>query len=161
MKNFNALHILFFCSSLFLFSCNEKTDNKSQYLSETQELKILLSDPVETLDPLKIVYSSDWEVANNIFEGLVSIDFDGKIQNELVDSITIKQDNLTYKFNLKPNVFFHDSPCFEKGKGRKLNSSDIYYTFQRLAKRDYKFSNWHLISDKILGIEDYGCVKKE
>ena len=155
MKNFNALHILFFCFLHFLFSCRGKTDNKSQYLSETQELKILLSDPVETLDPLKIVYSSDWEVANNIFEGLVSINFSGQVQNVLVDSVTIKPDNLTYNLKLKPNVFFHDSPCFQNGKGRKLNSTDIYYTFQRLAKRNYKFSNWHLISDKIVGIEDY------
>ncbi len=155
MKNFNALHILFFCASFFLFSCSEKTDKESEYRHENQELKILLSDPVETLDPLKIVYSSDWEVANNIFEGLVSINFDGRIQNVLVDSITIAKDNLTYKFKLKPKVYFHDSPCFLSGKGRKLNSSDIYYTFERLSKRNYKFSNWHLISDKITGIEDY------
>lgn len=155
MKNFSALNILFFCSSLLILSCKEKTDNKSQYQNKNQNLKILLSDPVETLDPLKIVYSSDWEVANNIFEGLVSIDFDGKIQNVLVDSILIMQDNLTYNFQLKPNIFFQDSPCFKNGKGRKVNSSDINYTFERLAKKNYKFSNWHLISDKIVGIEDY------
>ena len=155
MKNFNLAHLLFFCSSLFFLSCNEKTDNKSQYKYEKQDLKILLSDPVETLDPMKIVYSSDWEVANNIFEGLVSIDFDGQIKYVLVDTISIMQDNLTYYFKLKSNIFFHDSPCFYKGIGRKLNSNDINYTFERLAKKNYQFSNWHLISDKILGIEDY------
>jgi oligopeptide transport system substrate-binding protein len=155
LKNLKLPHILFLYIFTLTLSCKEKTDNKSKFLQEKQELKILLSDPVETLDPLKIVYSSDWEVANNIFEGLVSIDFDGKIQNVLVDSILIMQDNLTYNFQIKPNVFFQDSPCFENGKGRKLNSSDINYTFERLAKKNYKFSNWHLISDKIVGIEDY------
>lgn len=155
MKNFNLAHILFFCSSLFFLSCNEKTDNKSQYKHEKKDLKILLSDPVETLDPMKIVYSSDWEVAANIFEGLVSIDFDGQIRKVLVDTVSIMQDNLTYYFKIKSNVFFHDSPCFDRGIGRKLNSNDINFTFERLAKKNYQFSNWHLISDKILGIEDY------
>lgn len=155
MKNFNLPHILFYCSSILLISCSDKADNRSQYNPKKQDLKILLSDPVETLDPMKIVYSSDWEVANNIFEGLVTLDFDGQVENVLVDTISILQDNLTYYFKIKPNVFFHDSPCFEGGKGRKLNSTDINYTFERLAKKNYKFSNWNLIRNKIVGMEEY------
>lgn len=148
-------HILFL-ALIFLLSCsNHKKDTLSDNQNPSQKLKIILSDPVETLDPLKIIYSPDWKVASNIFEGLVSINEKNEIVNELVKSIKISADLLTYRFSLKNNIYFQDSPCFNKGAGRKLNSKDIVYTFKRLANKENNFSNWQAISDKISGIKDY------
>lgn len=148
-------HILIISSIYFSLACDQKKDNQSQFDKSNQNLKILLSDPVETLDPIKILYDSDWKVASNIFEGLVSFDENDLIINELVSSIEISKDRLKYLFQLKDGVYFHDSPCFNNGKGRELNSSDVKYTFERLASKDNNFFNWQLISNKIVGIDKY------
>lgn len=148
-------HILIISSIYFSFACDQKKDNQSQFDHPKNNLKILLSDPVETLDPIKILYDSDWKVASNIFEGLVSFDENDLIINELVSSIEISKDRLEYLFQLKDGVYFHDNPCFANGKGRELNSSDVKYTLERLSIKDNKFSNWQLISNKIVGIDQF------
>jgi len=154
LKKF-IFHIFLFTSFLFLPSCIQKKDVKSENKIPKQELQILLTDPVQTLDPLKILYSSDWKVASNIFEALVTLNNKNEIIPELAESYSINENKLLYTFKLKKNVYFHDSPCFKNGQGRKLNAEDIKYTFERLAKKNNAFPNWQNISGKIVGIEKF------
>lgn len=49
----------------------------------------------------------------NIFEGLVTIDRDGKIQPQLAKSWDISQDGKTYTFTLREGVRFHDGEAFD------------------------------------------------
>ncbi|MCP5062889.1 MAG: ABC transporter substrate-binding protein [Ignavibacteriae bacterium] len=149
------IHIFLFSSFLVFQSCEQKSDPSSYAKPENQELKILLTDPVETLDPLQILYSSDWKVATNIFESLVSLNENGKVVPELAESFSISEDRLKYIFKLRNNVYFQDNPCFNKGIGRKLNSYDIKYTFERLANPKNNFPNWQMISDKVIGINKF------
>lgn len=154
------IHIFLFSLISVFHSCYQKADIKSENKSANQELKIILSDPVETLDPLQILYSSDWKVASNIFESLVAFDADAKVVPEIADSFSISVDRLKYTFKLKDNIYFQDSPCFKSGRGRKLNSSDIKYTFERLANPDNNFPNWQMINNKILGINEFHSGKE-
>ncbi len=149
------IHIFLFSSFLIFQSCNQKTDIKSENKISNQELKILLSDPVETLDPLQILYSSDWKVATNIFESLVTFNEDGKVVPELAEFFSISDDRLKYTFKLRDNVYFQDNPCFKNGRGRKLSSFDIKYTFERLANPQNGFPNWQMLNNKIIGINEF------
>jgi len=49
----------------------------------------------------------------NIFEGLTTIDRDGKIQPQLAKSWEISEDGLTYTFKLQSGVIFHDGEAFD------------------------------------------------
>ncbi|OLP45016.1 ABC transporter substrate-binding protein [Rhizobium oryziradicis] len=49
----------------------------------------------------------------NIFEGLVAIDQNGKIIPQLAKSWTISADGLTYTFHLQDGVKFHDGEAFD------------------------------------------------
>jgi peptide/nickel transport system substrate-binding protein len=49
----------------------------------------------------------------NVFEGLVTIDRDGKIIPQLAKSWVISPDGLTYTFKLEDGVMFHDGEAFD------------------------------------------------
>jgi len=49
----------------------------------------------------------------NVFEGLVSIGEDGKVQPQLAKSWEVSADGLTYTFKLQDGVTFHDGETFD------------------------------------------------
>lgn len=49
----------------------------------------------------------------NIFQGLVSIDRNGKVQPQLAERWEISPDGLTYTFHLRQGVEFHDGEAFD------------------------------------------------
>ena len=49
----------------------------------------------------------------NIFQGLVRLDRDGKIQPQLAESWTISPDGLTYTFKLRNGAKFHNGEAFD------------------------------------------------
>jgi ABC-type transport system substrate-binding protein len=67
----------------------------------------------------------------------------------------ISEDGLTFRFKLKRGVYFHDDPCFPDGKGRELVSSDVFYSWKRLADNDVSTKNWWLIENTIVGLDEY------
>lgn len=54
----------------------------------------------------------------NLFEGLVRIDRDGKVQPQLARSWTISQDGRTYTFALQTGVAFHDGEVFDSAAAK-------------------------------------------
>jgi peptide/nickel transport system substrate-binding protein len=59
----------------------------------------------------------------NLFEGLVRIDRDGRVQPLLAKSWEIAPDGLTYTFHLREGVKFHDGTSFD--------SADVKFAFDR------------------------------
>jgi peptide/nickel transport system substrate-binding protein len=59
----------------------------------------------------------------NVYEGLVRIDRDGKVQPLLAESWEISPDGLTYTFRLRRDVKFHD--------GTNFDSADVKFAFDR------------------------------
>ncbi|TCQ10512.1 peptide/nickel transport system substrate-binding protein [Rhizobium sp. PP-F2F-G36] len=51
----------------------------------------------------------------NVFEGLVAIDREGKVVPQLARSWEISPDGLTYTFKLQEGVTFHDGEAFDSG----------------------------------------------
>lgn len=146
----------FFVFIFFQFTgCKSEKSFHDLLDKSKQNLKIFLADPVTSLDPLEIIFISDWKVASNIFEGLFTFDKNDEVIPKLVDEYSISANKLIYTFSIKNNIYFQDSPAFKFGKGKKLSSYDIKYTFERLATKENNFLNWHIIDNRIVGINDF------
>ena len=99
--------------------------------------KLNESEFLKTLFPHNITDAVSTRIASQIYEGLFKFDpSDLSVKKCLVQDYTVDTTGLVYTFKLKKNVFFHDDPCFEGGKGRLLTAKDVAYCFTLLATQN-------------------------
>lgn len=92
---------------------------------------LILGLPIEPtgLDPTISAPVAIREVTwGNIYEGLVTIDKDGKVQPLLATEWDVSDDGLTYTFKLRPDVTFHNGTAFD--------SSIVKFSLDRARAED-------------------------
>ncbi len=68
----------------------------------------------------------------------------------------ISEDGRTWTFELKEGVRFHDDACFPGGKGRVVQTDDVFYSLRRLADPEYSYKNWWVLANSgIKGFTQY------
>jgi peptide/nickel transport system substrate-binding protein len=84
-----------------------------------------------------------------LFNGLVEIDSNMNVIPCIAKSWKISDDGLTYEFNLRNDVFFHDHEKFKDGKGRKVTAQDFVYSFNRLIDSTVASTGGWLFNGKV------------
>ena len=120
-------HKLIIFLSIFFLSCNDEYDNEDLSIFKYNE-----SSGVYTLDPAFSKDLATVNIANQIFNGLVQLDNNQNVTPSISKKWNISDDNLTYTFSLRNDVYFHDHHLFPFGKGRKVVASDFEYSLNRL-----------------------------
>ena len=72
----------------------------------------------------------------------------------------ISEDGMTWTFKIREGVMFHDDACFPGGKGREMVAGDVVYSWKRLADPQYRYKNWWLVEDTIVGFDAYKDAQK-
>lgn len=133
----------FFCVIVFI-SCKENTDHRDKKV-----FNINLDQGLTSIDPAFARNQNAIWMTNQIFNGLVQIDSSLQTLPCIAKSWTVSEDALTYTFNLRSDVYFHDDPIFKNGKGRKVVASDFVYSFYRLIDPEVASSGGWIFSDKV------------
>ncbi|QXU42252.1 ABC transporter substrate-binding protein [Pedobacter sp. D749] len=133
----------FFCVILF-FSCKENADHHDKKV-----FNINLDQGLTSIDPAFARNQNAIWMTNQIFNGLVQIDSSLQTLPCIAKSWQVSEDALTYTFNLRNDVYFHDDPIFKNGKGRKVIASDFAYSFYRLIDPKVASSGGWIFSDKV------------
>lgn len=89
-------------------------------------VRVATVDPQVALDPQQYTYSIVMKITDNVMESLLTTSEEGLEPTLLTAMPTISDDNLTYSFELLPDVKFHD--------GTTLKASDVKYSYERLVK---------------------------
>ena len=121
--NFIFLILISFC-----LSCNYHDKKTGKTVFRYNE-----AANITTLDP---AFARDQTIiwaTNQLFNGLVQLDDRMEIRPCIAKSWEISTSGLAYTFHLRQDVFFHNSPAFENGKGRKVVAQDFVYSFQRIT----------------------------
>jgi oligopeptide transport system substrate-binding protein len=112
-----------------------------------------------TLDPAEGATQYDNRCASQIYETLVQYKYLKRplaLEPLLLEELPqVSKDGKTYQFKLKQGVVFQDDPCFPGGKGRELITDDVFYTWKRLADPKLSTKNWWLLSNTIIGLDEY------
>lgn len=121
--------ILFLAATAILaFSCTEtKTEENTKTVFNYNEMA-----GISSLDPAASSnFENIWAV-NQLFNGLVQTDDELNVIPCIARKFKISTDGLKYTFYLRNDVYFHDNPAFENGKGRKVVAKDFVFSFNRL-----------------------------
>lgn len=112
---------------LLLSACGDNSPSSdSKVFRYNQASNISSLDPAFAKDQ-----ANNWAVAQ-LFDGLVQTNDQLEIQPAIASAWQISPDGLTYTFQLRRDVFFHDHAQFEGGKGRRVTAQDVAYSFARI-----------------------------
>nr|WP_285056896.1 ABC transporter substrate-binding protein [Pedobacter ginsengisoli] len=117
-----------------------------------------LDQNLTSLDPAFARNQNATWMINQIFNGLVQIDSALNTLPCIAKTWQVSADKLTYTFNLRSDVYFHDDPLFPKGRGRKVVASDFVYSFYRLIDPKVASSGGWIFSDKVKDINSFVAI---
>ena len=88
----------------------------------------------QSLDPHAVTATNDFRILVNVYDGLVRF-ADGTLEVEpaLAESWEISEDGLTYTFDLREGVTFHD--------GTPFNAEAVKFNFERMLDEEHPFHN--------------------
>lgn len=136
--------IFYFFCFVAIIGCKDKSE-----ANDKKVFNINLDQNVTSLDPAFARNQNAIWMINQIFNGLVQVDTALNTIPCIAKSWQISDDNLTYTFNLRDDVYFQDDPLFKDGKGRKVVAEDFAYSLYRLIDPKVASSGGWIFSDKV------------
>ncbi|MCA9084265.1 MAG: hypothetical protein KDA81_09430 [Planctomycetaceae bacterium] len=124
----------------------------------------MASDGPKSLDPIRGSTVYENQCSSQIIETLLQYKYlkrPFELEPLLLAQMPTSEDGLTWHFQLKPDVYFQDDACFPEGKGRKVVSSDVFYSWKRMADLKANSKVWWLIKDTIKGFDAYRDAQNE
>jgi oligopeptide transport system substrate-binding protein len=89
---------------------------------------------ISSLDPAFARNQTNIWPVTQLFNGLVQLDDQLRVQPAIARHWEISPDGLVYTFYLRQDVYFHDHPLFPGGKGRRVTARDFAYSLDRISK---------------------------
>jgi oligopeptide transport system substrate-binding protein len=136
---------IFLALSLFMLAaCNNSDPN-----ADKKVFNLNLDQSLTSLDPAFARNQNAIWMINQLFNGLVQVDTNLNTIPCIAKTWNTSADGLTYTFNLRNDVYFHDDPLFEGSKGRKVVAADFVYSFNRLIDPKIGSSGGWIFNDKV------------
>ena len=92
------------------------------------------SGTIHSIFPARGYFHNEIQVISCISEPLVKMDPDMSLVPCLAESWTVSEDGKEYIFNIRQDVFFHDSDIFPNGEGRILVANDVAHCFTKACE---------------------------
>jgi peptide/nickel transport system substrate-binding protein len=88
----------------------------------------------------------------------VQVDSSLHIVPSIAKSWEISEDGKVYTFHLRNDVFFHNDPQFENGKGRKATAQDFVYSFHRIMDPAIASRGAWIFNGRVDSIEPFFAI---
>lgn len=118
------------------------------------QLHLGIIDPINNFDPLFAENLSTLRVLSLIYEGLYRFNEEGEPVPDIVKEVEVSEDRLEYLFTIDREKFFHESPVFTAGLGRRIHAGDIKWVLERTAKLGVPPAASELLMN-VFGYENY------
>ncbi|MDN3656240.1 ABC transporter substrate-binding protein [Ferruginibacter paludis] len=91
---------------------------------------------IASLDPAFAKNQSIMWAIHQLYNTLIEVDADMHLKPSLAKSWDISEDNITFTFHLRTDVYFNDDTAFANGKGRLITARDVVYSFNRIIDKN-------------------------
>ena len=158
-KSLVLLLCLVLVASAFLAGCSPKEEVAEETTAPASEAttEAAVAEPSGTLvvgiteasgnfNPLYYSSAYDGYVVDMIFEGLITMNFDGEYEANAAESWEYSEDGKSITFKLKQDRVFSD--------GTPLTAQDVVFTYQILADPSYTGRYGSAVKD-FLGYDEY------
>jgi len=109
----------------------------------------MITGTLRSLDPITSTDSESGEKINQAYENLTHYpNGETRLENQLLESVEISDDLLTYTFSIREGVPYHDNPIKDE-----LTAHDFKYAWRRLAEAEASQRFGFVLSPEFLGIE--------
>lgn len=125
----------------------DKKTNTSGDICKGNTLVTYGDDPATVLDPIQVRDDNTAQYVLEIFDGLVTLGLDLKVQPDIAKSWDISPDGKTYTFHLRDDVVFHDG-------SRRVTAADFKYSIERAADPKNGSPTVTLYLGNIVGLKD-------
>ena len=98
--------------------------------ADTFDVRIAIGPDIQDMDPQRS--NAVWNTImlwGNVTEGLVTTDDSGAVIGELAESFELLDDNLTWRFELREGITFHN--------GEPFNAEAVKYSLDRIAGEEF------------------------
>lgn len=158
MNKWNRLFLLLF--GAILISCGGSTDGEGDDNENNSIYGGVFTMPTGSyftcVRPIEMQKLETAQVYDQVLEGLVKYNPKTlEIEPALASSWEISEDGLTYTFTLRDDVFFQDNACFPNGKGRKMEASDVVYSFETIYTNEITNRAYYNFTNTIVGGEEF------
>ncbi len=122
-------------AGLFQNQSSTKLSERSQQTTDDDFTHLNIGEvaAIESLDPLFAQNNSELRTIHLIYDGLTRIADDGSVAPALASKWNVSPDSLRYTFQLRTDVYFHNSSKFSSGLGRRLSAKDVENNFLRMG----------------------------
>jgi ABC-type transport system substrate-binding protein len=129
----------------------------------TRAESVLFQDTlrIRGFDPVRAADVSSAAAVARIYEPLYQyhyLDRPYRLEPLLAESMPeVSDDGLTYRFRIRPGIYFQDDPCFTAtgGRGRAVTAHDFAYAIRRLADRRTQSTGYWTLAGRIEGLDAY------
>jgi len=131
---YKVLYLLFLFSLNFVFSCQNPKEK------EDLEIGFVYAEiaAIKNLDPLYVNNRAEEWISGQIFNTLFELDENLELYPVLIKEYKLSADSLTYYFELKKNILFHNCTAFSDDSSREMTTKDVIFSFERLEKFPHK-----------------------
>jgi ABC-type transport system substrate-binding protein len=116
------------------------------------------STGIASIDPAFAKNQSIMWPVHQLYNTLVEVDNNLNIVPSLARRWTISEDKTVYTFYLRNDVYFHDDPCFNGGKGRKFTAGDVEYSLKRIIDKSLASPGSWIFNAKIDSLNGFKAV---
>jgi len=113
---------------------------------------------IASLDPAFAKNQSVMWAVHQLYNTLVEVDSQLNIGPSIARRWEVSEDKKTYTFYLRNDVLFHDDACFPAGKGRKMTSKDIVYSFNRLIDKEVASPGSWIFNSKVDTVNGFVAI---
>ncbi|MFK7809057.1 MAG: ABC transporter substrate-binding protein, partial [Saprospiraceae bacterium] len=154
--NVNKLLLLVLVLSTCCWSCDSEPQLGSPKVFHYNQ-----PNAITSLDPAFARSQNNIWAIDHLYNGLLQLDESLNIKPCIAKDWRISDDGLTYTFQLRNDVYFHNDPAFPDGKGRRVVAADFIKSFERILDPEVGSPGAWIFRDRLDTLEAFAAPNEE